>query len=124
VIVISSYPLFPGADLREHPFPSKPSLPSFMNVGLRFDTLFSEAAVTRDLQIARAALALRGRGMTQGAVKKMTGLSIADPLPVLIEALPTVRLNWNDGEFKRPETLSMRKRGYREAKRVFRRQLP
>jgi predicted acylesterase/phospholipase RssA len=123
VIVISSYPLFPSADDPANPFPPQ-KYPSFKNVGMRFDTLLSEAAVTRDIQIARAALALRKGGMSQKAVEQMTGLSIADPLPVLIEAVPTGRLNWDDGEFKPKETTKMRDRGYREAKAVFLSHLP
>jgi hypothetical protein len=95
-----------------------------MNVGLRFDTLLSESALTRDIQIARAALALRNGGISQNAVAQMTGLSIAAPLPVLIEAVPTGRLNWDDGQFKPKETKKMRKRGYREAKPVFKKELP
>jgi len=124
VIVISSYPLFPSRDTPANPFPSQ-DYPSFMNVGLRFDTLLSEAAVTRDIQITRAALALRQKGMNQSDVEQMTGLSIAaDPLPVLIEALPTDRLNWDDGEFNPKETKIMRNRGYDEAKAVFLSHLP
>jgi hypothetical protein len=123
VIVISSYPLFPSTD-KAHPLPPN-WRPSFKNVGMRFDTLLSEAAVTRDIQIARAALALRNKGMNQSDVEQMTGLSIAaDPLPVLIEAVPTDRLNWDDGEFKPKETKIMRNRGYDEAKTVFLKQLP
>jgi len=123
VIVISSYPLFPSSDDPANPFPSQMD-PPFMNVGLRFDTLLSESALTRDIQIARAALALRNGGMSQNAVEQMTGLSIAAPLPVLIEAVPTGRLNWDDGQFKPKETKKMRNRGYREAKPVFKKELP
>ena len=119
VIVISSYPLFPSRDTPANPFPPQ-DYPSFMNVGMRFDTLLSEAAVTRDIQIARAALALRNGGMNQSDVEQMTGLSIAaDPLPVLIEAVPTDRLNWDDGVFKPKETTKMRNRGYRRSEGGF-----
>jgi predicted acylesterase/phospholipase RssA len=121
VIVISSYPYFPGSDHTAKPFPMDPK---FKTIGLRFDSLLSEASATKDIRIARAAIALRGLNVTGPDVMAMTGLSIPGNPPKLIEAVPRERMGWDNGEFVPSDMKRMRKLGYSEAKPVFSGSLP
>jgi len=107
IILMSSYPKFPGDDpkpVRGKPTPF-PGNPKFLDIGLRFDSLLSEANVTRDTRIARAALRLRRNGVAANEVEALTGLDIPDPVPELIEVFPKARLGWNNSDYD-PTTMS------------------
>jgi predicted acylesterase/phospholipase RssA len=121
VVAISSYPYFPGADVATRPFPTDPKM---MDTGLRFDSLLSEASAMKDIQIARAALELLRRGMSPAEVAGLTGLSIAGPPPILIEAVPRERMGWNNGTFVPAEMTAMRDLGRSEATPIFQKALP
>jgi predicted acylesterase/phospholipase RssA len=121
VIAISSFPYFPGADGATNPFPVDPM---FMDTGLRFDTLLSEASAMRDIQIARASLELLRLGMLREQLARVTGLSISGPAPTLIEVVPGQRIGWNNGEFVPAVMTTMRNQGYKEGTPIFQKALP
>lgn len=119
ILLMSSYPLFPSAD--QVPFKSSPK---FMDIGFRFDSLVSEANVTRDTRIARAALGLRQQGVRQSEVERMTGLDIADPVPKLIEVVPQKRLDWNNSNYESNQMKSWVEEGRLVAKQVLAAEFP
>ncbi len=121
VIAISSFPFFPGIDASGPAFPTKPN---FLKVGLRFDTLLSEGNATKDIRLARAALALLQQGVSSATVADVTGLSINGPPPVLIEAVPSARLGWDNGQFLQPDMQTWRDAGYNEGLSIFGATLP
>lgn len=122
VIVISAYPFFPGRRRTETPqFPKKPN---FEQIGLRFDTLLSEASATKDILLARAALRLRALNEPEQKVKSMTGLTIPSPPPTLIEAAPGKRLGWDNGTVDQRKMKDLESLGEAEAEEIFLKQLP
>lgn len=121
VIAFSCFPLFPGPDGSGPSFPKKPN---FLKVGLRFDTILAEANATKDIRLARAALALLAQGASPAAVAGLTGLSIQGTPPVLIEAVPSVRLGWDNGEFQKPKMQNWRAAGHADGHALFTAKLP
>jgi predicted acylesterase/phospholipase RssA len=122
VIVISAYPFFPGSAAPGTPkFPRKPN---FEKIGLRFDTLVSEASATKDTLLARAALKLRALGQTESNVRDLTGLTIPSPPPVLIEAAPKNKLGWDNATVNRVQMKHLAALGEREARKIFMNSLP
>jgi predicted acylesterase/phospholipase RssA len=122
VIVISAYPFFPGPPAPGTPkFPGRPN---FEKIGLRFDTLVSEASATKDTLLARAALGLRALGQSEKSVRDLTGLTIPSPPPVLIEAAPKNKLGWDNATVNRLQMKRLAALGYREARKIFMNLLP
>jgi predicted acylesterase/phospholipase RssA len=126
VVAINSYPLFPGrpgpASPQHDPFPNDPC---FGDTGVRFDSLLSEAESTKDIRLARAALKLRGLGVSRSDVETLTGLSIADPVPqALIEAVPQERMGWNNSVYDPASMGVMESLGLSEATAIFRQPPP
>lgn len=122
VIVISAYPFFPGS-----PGPGTPGFPgrpNFEEVGLRFDTLLSEASATKDILLARAALVLRGLRQTEKSVRELTGLTIPSPPPALIEAAPENRLGWDNAGVDSGKMKQLAVLGEKEARKIFTSLLP
>ena len=123
VVIIGAFPEFPGWDhgaVQEERFPSKPD---FEQIGDRMTALLSEAGVTKDLALTRAALALRRAGVDARTVELETGLRIPGEPPELIALLPGARLGWQALEFRRDEMRAMFERGYRETRRELERHL-
>ena len=119
VIVISAYPFFPGLET-----PTFPDKPNFEEIGLRFDTLLSEASATKDILLARAALRLRALNETEQTVKSMTGLTIPSPPPILIEAAPENRLGWDNATVDKKGMKELARLGETEAEKIFLNKLP
>lgn len=115
VVVISAFPWFPGGEtdpVQAHTFPNSPK---FRAIGDRMNALLSEASATTEIELARAALALRRAGTDPAAVARLTGLTIPYPPPTLIELVPESRLGWEAFDFNQDDMRRMHKRGYDEA---------
>ena len=122
VVVISAYPIFPA--LAAPGVPRFPPKPNFEQIGLRFDTLISEASATKDIRLARAALRLRAAGQSEKDVRDLTGLTIPDPPPVLIEAAPEKKLGWDNAGVDRTVMQDLAAAGESRARAIFMKSLP
>ncbi|HVN31607.1 MAG TPA: patatin-like phospholipase family protein [Thermoanaerobaculaceae bacterium] len=116
IVVISAFPRFPGGETNPVQRGSFPAQPKFRAIGDRMNVLLSEAAVTTDIRLADAAIALRRRGLDPHAVADLTGLAIPGPPPTLIVLAPAERLGWQAFRFDPAEMASMYRRGYEEAR--------
>jgi predicted acylesterase/phospholipase RssA len=127
VVMISSYPYFPGSD--QNPAQKKvfPRDAHLLKTAARFDTLLSESAVTTGYRIAsltlQSAALLDSRNPTdiRRQLRLQTGLKIPlqGPLPILVGAFPSERLGYDNNDFREDEMAEMYRRGKTQARPVF-----
>jgi len=136
IVVISAFPEFPAAELdavQEDVFPDDPS---FMAIGDRMNALLSEAAVTKELDLLRAAAALCRAGLTADEIAATTRLALpcriapgdapstraarAGSPPALVVLAPAQRLGWRALRFAPAEMAEMVRRGRDEARAALR----
>jgi predicted acylesterase/phospholipase RssA len=118
VILLSSWPAFPGQDaggVQQGEYPPKARL---LQIADRFNTVLSEAGATRDLRSAGSALKLRAVGVSVAEVQQITGLAVPGT-PKLIVVRPDVRLGWRANRFVQGEMKAMVARGWERGKQVF-----
>jgi predicted acylesterase/phospholipase RssA len=120
IVVISAFPKFPGGEtdpVQAHRFPDRPK---FRAIGDRMNALLSESAATTEIELARAAIALRCMRVGAADVADLTGLTIPDAPRELIELAPKGRLGWEAFDFNRDDMRRMHRRGYEEAMEALR----
>jgi hypothetical protein len=126
VVLVSSYPFFPGSDA--HPAQSVrfPKDPHLLDIAGRFDSVLSEASVTNLTRLACRTLKLHAEGRHDPAhIRKRTGIrpphAQAGETPQLVTAFPCERMGFDPNRFDEIEMGEMRKRGNEQALPVFQR---
>jgi predicted acylesterase/phospholipase RssA len=118
VILLSSWPAFPGQDaggVQQGEYPSRARL---LQIADRFNTVLAEAGATRDLRAAGAAVKLRSLGVSVEEVQQITGLAVRGK-PQVIVVRPDVRLGWRANRFVQEEMKAMVAKGREKGKQVF-----
>jgi hypothetical protein len=118
VILLSSWPAFPGQDaggVQQGEYPPRARL---LQIADRFNTVLSEAGATRDLRAASAAVKLRSLDVPVEEVQQITGLAVRGK-PQVIVVRPDVRLGWRANRFVQEEMKTMVARGREKGKEVF-----
>jgi hypothetical protein len=128
VILISSYPFFPGCDGKPAQATRFPADPNLFEIGGRFDSVLSEAAVTNLTRLACQTLKLQAKGHDPEHIRKHTGMRPPHcrdgEIPQLVAAFPHERMGFDPDRFNETEMGEMRRRGQTQALPVFQRYFP
>ena len=128
VILISSYPFFPGSDGKPAQATRFPADPNLFEIGGRFDSVLSEAAVTNLTRLACQTLKLQAKGHDPEHIRKHTGMRPPHcrdgEIPQLVAAFPHERMGFDPDRFNETEMGEMRRRGQTQALPVFQRYFP
>jgi predicted acylesterase/phospholipase RssA len=117
LIVFSAYPPFPGKDSTAIQRKRFPNRPAFGDTGSRTDALSSESSITKEIDLAWAAIELRRTGFSEEKVRERTGLQIDTAPDEFILMAPETRLGWDDLKFNKKEMRIMFDLGYKAALR-------
>src|SRR5262249_12794617 len=122
IVLISSYPVFPGSDARPAQAVRFPKDPHIGEIAGRFDSLLSEAAVTTLTRLACLTLQFHAAGHDPEHIRRRTGIrpphTGGDPLQ-LVAAFPCERMGFDPNRFDEIEMGEMRKRGRLQSLPVF-----
>ncbi|HEX7251317.1 MAG TPA: patatin-like phospholipase family protein [Thermoanaerobaculia bacterium] len=128
VILISSYPFFPGSDGKPAQATRFPADPNVLEIGGRFDSVLSEAAVTNLTRLACQTLGLQAKGHDPEHIRKHTGMRPPHcrdgEIPQLVTAFPHERMGFDPDRFNETEMGEMRRRGQTQALPLFQRYFP
>jgi hypothetical protein len=123
VLLISSYPVFPGSDARPAQAVRFPSDPHIGEIAARFDSVLSEASVTTQTRLACQTLGLHAAGHSADHIRKQTGIhppyTAGGQNPQLVCAFPCERMGFDPNRFNETEMGEMRKRGSDQSLPVF-----
>jgi predicted acylesterase/phospholipase RssA len=123
IVLISSYPFFPGSDDRPAQAARFPRDPKIGDIAGRFDSVLSEASVTSLTRLACLTLKLHAAGHSPEHVRKHTGIrpphTLGAEVPQLVCAFPCERMGFNPNGFDPTEMGEMRKRGREQSLPVF-----
>ena len=127
IIVISSYPFFPGDDTNYAQKESFPIRPKFLQIAARFDSLLSESAVSDQTRLACQTLKLaETTWLSTEDIYRQTGIRVPSrrfwkdtkgkrAVPKLIAAFPCERMGFDNSNFDKNEMGEMRRRGWAQA---------
>jgi predicted acylesterase/phospholipase RssA len=125
VILISSYPFFPGSDDDPAQTVRFPKDPGLFKIAARFDSVLSESAVTNLTRLACQTLKLQAAGHDPAHIRKHTGIRPPHrrdgEIPQLVAAFPCERMGFDPDRFEEKEMAEMRRRGSEQALPVFQR---
>jgi len=123
IVLISSYPFFPGSDARPAQAARFPRDPKIGDIAGRFDSVLSEASVTSLTRLACLTLKLHTAGHSPEHIRKHTGIrpphTPGAEVPQLVCAVPCERMGFNPNGFDPTEMGEMRKRGREQSLPVF-----
>lgn len=126
VVLVSSYPFFPGSDAHPAQAARFPKNPHLLDIAGRFDSVLSEASVTNLTRLACQTLRLHAeRKHPPDQIRHRTGIrpphTPDGTIPQLVAAFPCERMGFDPDHFDKVEMGEMRKRGNEQALPVFQR---
>jgi predicted acylesterase/phospholipase RssA len=123
IVLISSYPFFPGSDARPAQAARFPKDPHIGEIAGRFDSVLSEASVTSLTRLACLTLQLHSAGHDPHHIRRRTGIrpphTAGGSAPQLVAAFPCERMGFDPNHFDEIEMGEMRKRGRLQSLPVF-----